>query len=244
MQEALPGDPVAIVGIKEVLSGGVLLHREPTPLEVPSDYEEVKEEKPLSDEVVVLNLVLKSDTRGTLEALVASILKLGDSDAYVDIIFQGVGDIKDSDVLLASSAKAMLLGFNVAVPSGSRDLATDLKLTVKTYQIIYELLDDVKARLKGIQIEEEYKGKGLAVVMKLFPLTSGDVVVGLFMTHGHLVSNDKIRVLREGEEVFRGNVKQLRIQANRVKKVNKGQECGVLIKPQFDFKPEDVIEVL
>ena len=162
----------------------------------------------------------------------------------IQIISATVGNISESDILLAKTTKSIVIGFNLNISENIFKLARSEKVLIKTFKIIYELLDDVKARLKGIQIEEEYKGKGLAVVMKLFPLTSGDVVVGLFMTHGHLVSNDKIRVLREGEEVFRGNVKQLRIQANRVKKVNKGQECGVLIKPQFDFKPEDVIEVL
>lgn len=243
VEQALPADPVSILGLKEVLAGGSVITTVPFTGQSEVVLAESRETSS-SEDASVLKVVLKADTRGTLEAVVASVKRLGDEEAYIDVVYQGVGDVTDSDVLLASAAKAFVVGFHVPVVASARDLAREMNVSVHTYQIIYELLDDLKARLKGVQIEEEFQGKGLAVVMKLFPLSSGDVVVGIFVTHGHVLTGDKIRVLREGEEVFRTSVKQIRILNERVKKVNKGQECGVLLRPQFDFSAEDIIEVL
>ncbi len=238
--QALPGDPVEILGFKELPIIGSLLTNEPSS-ELVTTPEIVTTEP---DERAHLSLVVKADTQGTLEAVVASLQRLDDDEASVALIFQGVGEVTEADVLLASAAKAMIVGFNVVFPANVISLAESMGVSHRTYTIIYQLLEDITKRLAGLEIDDGYVGKGLAVVVAIFPLTSGDTVAGSLVTHGQFKEGDKVRVLREGEEVARGVVKQIKVGQDRVTKVTKGGECGVLLKPGFALLVQDVLEVV
>ncbi|MFH1896538.1 MAG: translation initiation factor IF-2 [bacterium] len=199
-------------------------------------------------DIRLLNLILKADTQGTLEALRTSLTKLEDDKHQINFIHLGVGEISESDLLLAVAGGGAIFGFEVRLTNKVRAFAQDNRLFVKTYQIIYELLDDAKKALEGVLSKEERLIRGRAEVLKIFKLPeSGNIILGCKVTLGKLAENAHIQVWREGnpEPLYEGRIKHIQHLKNQVKVAPTGMECGLFLKPQFlEPKKGDRVEVV
>ncbi len=180
-----------------------------------------------------LNIILKTDTNGSLEAILAKIPQ------NVRVIQNSTGDITDADILLAKSTKAIILGFNVKL--SAQKLAENEKVLVRTYKIIYELLDELNDAATGmlvIEPEEEILGTG--EILAIFPYEKSQIA-GTKVLDGRVARGDLIKVMRKDEIVGKGKITSVRVGKDEINKVEKGKECGVLIDSKIDFRPGDDI---
>ena len=191
-----------------------------------------------------LPVIIKTDVQGSLEAIKASLEKLRNDEIKVDIIHQGVGGITQSDIALASaSANSVILGFNVRPTGEVKELAKERGVSIKTYNIIYNLIDDVKALLSGLMspvISQEELGQ--AVIKQVISVPKIGQIAGCLVTEGSINRGAKIRVIRDGVVVFEGNVSSLKRFKDDVREVAKGYECGVGIEGFNDMKEGDYVE--
>ncbi len=190
-----------------------------------------------------LNVIVKGDVQGSVEAVRASLVKLSNEEVKVKVIHAAAGAVNESDVMLADSSKAIIIGFNVRPDSKAKVLAERSKVDVRSYRIIYELLDDMEAALKGMlspKYQEIYMGK--AEVRQTFNITGVGTVAGCYVTEGKLVRGGKLRIYREDVMIVEGNVKQLKRFKDDVKEVSFGFECGCAIENFNDIKVGDFIE--
>ena len=191
-----------------------------------------------------LPVIIKADVQGSLEAIKASLEKLRNDEIKVDIIHQGVGGITQSDITLASaSANSVILGFNVRPTGEVKELAKERGVSIKTYNIIYNLIDDVKALLSGLMspvISQEELGQ--AVIKQVISVPKIGQIAGCLVTEGSINRGAKIRVIRDGVVVFEGNVSSLKRFKDDVREVAKGYECGVGIEGFNDMKEGDYVE--
>jgi translation initiation factor IF-2 len=195
-------------------------------------------------EVANLNLVLKTDVRGTLEALSVALQKLATAEVRVNLIAQGVGGITESDATLASSAGAIILGFNVRADAGARQVIERDGIELRYYSVIYDIVDDVKAAMSGLlapEIREEIVG--IAEVRDVFNSPKFGQIAGCMVVEGIIYRNKKIRVLRDNVVVYEGELESLRRFKDDVNEVRNGTECGIGVKNYTDVKPGDKIEV-
>lgn len=188
-----------------------------------------------------LNVILRADTQGTLEAVVGALGKLKSEGKGINLLLKSVGPIGDSDVRLAATARGVILGFNVPVSSSTQKLADDLQVGVRSFKIIYELLEAAEKLLAGAQALAEEEKVPEAEVLAIFALLSGDVVAGVRVLHGKIKYRDRIKVLRGEEIVHQGKVRGLRIGTENVSEIKGAQEAGVLVKPNFEFQKGDRI---
>jgi translation initiation factor IF-2 len=195
-------------------------------------------------EVSNLNIVLKTDVRGTLEALSAALLKLATDEVRVNLIAQGVGGITESDATLASSAGAIVLGFNVRADAGARQVIERDGIELRYYSVIYDIVDDVKAAMSGLlapELREEIVG--VAEVRDVFNSPKFGQIAGCMVVEGIVYRNKKIRVLRDNVVIYEGELESLRRFKDDVNDVRNGTECGIGVKNYTDVKPGDKIEV-
>ena len=195
-------------------------------------------------EVANLNLVLKTDVRGTLEALSVALQKLATAEVRVNLIAQGVGGITESDATLASSAGAVILGFNVRADAGARQVIERDGIELRYYSVIYDIVDDVKAAMSGLlapELREEIVG--IAEVRDVFNSPKFGQIAGCMVVEGIIYRNKKIRVLRDNVVVYEGELESLRRFKDDVNEVRNGTECGIGVKNYTDVKPGDKIEV-
>lgn len=195
-------------------------------------------------EVSNLNIVLKTDVRGTLEALSAALLKLATDEVRVNLIAQGVGGITESDATLASSAGAIVLGFNVRADAGARQVIERDGIELRYYSVIYDIVDDVKAAMSGLlapELREEIVG--VAEVRDVFNSPKFGQIAGCMVVEGIVYRNKKIRVLRDNVVIYEGELESLRRFKDDVNDVRSGTECGIGVKNYTDVKPGDKIEV-
>ena len=181
--------------------------------------------------------------QGSVEAVKASLEKLSNEEVQVKVIHAGAGAVTESDVMLADSANAIIIGFNVRPDSKAKTLAERSKVDVRSYRIIYELLDDIEAALKGMlspKYQEVYMGK--AEVKQTFNITGVGTVAGCFVTEGKLVRGGKLRIYREDIMIVEGGVKQLKRYKDDAKEVTSGMECGCAIEGFNEIKVGDYIE--
>ncbi|GIW69475.1 MAG: hypothetical protein KatS3mg101_0222 [Patescibacteria group bacterium] len=246
IQSAGPSTPVEVLGFKEVPRVGDLIVYEGSELAELA----VQDNQPEiigKDAKKTIAVVLKADTQGTLEAVKSSLAELITSSVgstyAMKFLYCGTGDISESDVMLAQSAKGgVVLGFNTRVPPSVADLAADNKVMVRTYKTIYELVDDAKNILEGTAVEEESKIKGRGQIIKLFKLPSGDTVAGTKVIAGALKAGGKVSVYNKDPAdvtdddipLYTGTIKSLHKGQDEVKVIGKDVECGVLLKPQFE----------
>ncbi len=192
-----------------------------------------------------LPVIIKADTQGSLEAIKGSLEKLKNEEVKVDIIHAGVGAISESDVTLAdASENAIILGFNVRPTGSVKEKAKQLGVTIKTYSIIYDLIDEVKALLSGMLspiIKEETIGQ--AEVRETFNVPKVGTVAGCMVIDGVIERNAKARVIRDGVVIYDSAISSLKRFKDDVKEVSKGYECGLMIENFNDIKVGDVIEV-
>lgn len=244
VKTALPGDPVEIIGFKEVPNVGDLLLQEGSELSELA-VDEGRIEIIGKDARKTIALVLKADTQGTLEAVKASLADLvassvGSSYA-LKFVHSATGPILDSDIMLAQSAGGLVLGFNVPISPAILDLAKASVVPVKSYKAIYELIDDAKDLLEGSALDAEKKIKGRAQIIKTFKLPSGDVILGCNVIAGalkvgsgiFLYEKDPADITSLDEPLYKGQIKKLKIGKKDVVLVGKDVECGVLLKQPY-----------
>ena len=189
------------------------------------------------------NVIIKADVQGSVEALKASLQKLSNEEVEIKILHAAAGAVNESDVMLAESAKAMIIGFNVRPDTKAKTLAERSHVEVRQYRIIYELLDDMEAALKGMlspKYQEVYMGK--AEVKQTFNITGVGTVAGCYVTEGKLVRGGKLRIYRDNVMIVEGGVKQLKRFKDDAKEVTSGMECGCAIEGFNEIKIGDFIE--
>ncbi len=190
-----------------------------------------------------LNIIVKGDVQGSVEAVKQSLLKLSNDEVRVNVLHSGAGAINESDVMLADSSNAIIVGFNVRPDTKAKALAESSGVDVRTYRIIYELLDDIQAALKGM-LAPKYRDvmTGKCDVLQTFKITGVGMVAGCYVTEGKIVRNGKLRIYRDDVMIVEGAVRQLKRFKDDVKEVSGGFECGVSIEGFDGIKIGDVIE--
>ena len=192
----------------------------------------------------ILNVILKSDVAGTSEAIVAALADIGNDDASIKVVASGVGGISESDANLALATESMILGFNVRSDNAAKKIVEQEELVLPYHSIIYELLDEVKARLSGLLdpiIKEEIVGT--AEVLEVFNSPKFGQVAGCMVIEGSIFKSKPVRVLRDDVVIHQGELDSLRRFKDDVGEVKTGTECGVGIKNYKDIKPGDKVEV-
>jgi translation initiation factor IF-2 len=263
IKEAGPSIPVQILGLSGTASAGdvfVVVESEKQAREVAS-HREVKdrEEKVArqqaiklenmfssmgSEEVKSLNVVVKADVRGSLEAIQSSLLELGNEEVEVNIVASGVGAITGSDISLAATSGAVVFGFNVRADATAKQVVETEGVDLRYYAIIYDLLDDVKQALEGMlspELREEIVG--VAEVRDVFNSPKFGSIAGSMVIEGTIHRSKPIRVLRDEVVIYQGELESLRRFKDDVQEVRNGMECGIGVKNYTDVRPGDKIEV-
>jgi translation initiation factor IF-2 len=194
-------------------------------------------------EELELNLILKADVQGSLEPIVNSLEKLGSDEQKITILHQGIGRVSESDVMLASASDAIIIGFNVDVDEAARRLALQEGVSIRLYNIIYKLIEDVDKALKGM-LEPVYEKVviGHAQVRALFHIKRRGTVAGCYVTDGEAARNARVRILRDSGELFDGRLDSLKRFQEDVTEVKAGFECGIAIAGFDEFQEGDLLE--
>ncbi|MFC4097641.1 translation initiation factor IF-2 [Euzebyella saccharophila] len=190
-----------------------------------------------------LNIILKGDVDGSVEALTDSFQKLSTEEIQVNIIHKGVGAITESDVLLASASDAIIIGFNVRPMGNARDVADKEEIDIRMYSIIYDAINDLKDAMEGMlspEIKEEITGT--AEIRETFKISKVGTIAGCMVTNGKIFRNAGIRLIRDGVVVFTGELASLKRFKDDVKEVSKGYDCGLQVKNYNDIKEGDIVE--
>ena len=196
-------------------------------------------------ELNTINIILKADTNGSVEAIKDGLMKLSSDEVQIQIVHSAVGGIVLSDVDLAGATNSLIVGFNVRPDSQARNMAQSKGIDVRTYQIIYELLDDITEALQGeMTIKTEEAVIGMVDVRTTFRAPKVGVVAGSIVTEGRVEIDSKARLLRDGVVIYEGTVTSLRRFKDNVEKVLEGLECGIGLTDYKDIKEGDVIEIL
>ena len=263
VKELRPSDPGVVVGLDEVPDAGEILVAMETDKQVRELAQKRKEylrQKELSKSTKVtldeltnliaegkikaLPVIVKADVQGSLEAIKGSLEKLKNEEVKIDVIHSGVGGITESDVTLANADQnAVILGFNVRPTAAIKNKAKQLGVEIKTYSIIYDLIDDVKALLAGMMspvISEE--GIGQAEVRETFSVAKVGTIAGCIVTDGVIRRNAKARLIRDGVVIYDTRISSLKRFKDDVREVGKGYECGMMLENFNDIKVGDVIE--
>ena len=194
-------------------------------------------------EVATLNLVIKADVQGSLEAVTESLRKLERPEVKVAFVHRGVGGITENDITLAATTNATLIGFNVRPDRKSRDLAEAEKVEIRTYEIIYKLLEDMERAMLGLLAPEfEEVVTGEAEVREIFRVPKLGAIAGCFIRTGVITRGTKVRFLRDGTIIWKGSIQSLRRFKDDVREVREGFECGIGLSDFQDLKPGDLIE--
>ena len=259
--EALPSTPVEVTGLTGVPSAGDKFMA----------FESEKKAKQIADErklrakesdknfsgmslddlfgriqsgVKEINVVLKADVNGSLEAVKNSIEKIDIEGVKVHVIRGGVGAITESDVVLAGASSAIIIGFNVRADNKTIDTAKQYGVEIRNYDIIYKVVEDMEAAMKGM-LDPEYEEKviGSLEIRQLFKFSKVGLIAGCHVTSGVIKNGSKARIIRDGVVVYNGSIKTLQHEKDQVKEVKKGMDCGVTLENCQDYKENDVIEV-
>ncbi|MBI2870070.1 MAG: translation initiation factor IF-2 [Chloroflexi bacterium] len=258
LKKAEPATPVAILGLDGVAQSGDLLNAVVDEHEAQALIERRRQElapkksvsltnlfdQIASGSVKELDIILKTDVQGSIEPIKTSLEKLQTETVQVRIIHSGTGNINESDVMLAIASKGLVIGFSVSVDAGARRLATAQNVDVRTYDIIYNLIDDVEKAIKGL-LEPTFVEviEGRAEVRAIFSAGKGKKAAGVYVTDGKVSRNASVRVLRAGKKLLEGGViGSLKRFKDDVREVAAGFECGVSLKDFDDLQAGDVLE--
>ncbi|MBM3447914.1 MAG: translation initiation factor IF-2 [Bacteroidetes bacterium] len=190
-----------------------------------------------------LNLIVKGDVDGSVEALVDSLQKLSTEKVQVSIIHKGVGQISESDVLLASASDAIIVGFQVRPSTSARKIAETEEIQIKLYSVIYKAIEEIKEAMEGmLSMKLEEQITGTAEIRDVFKISKVGTIAGCFMLDGKIHRNHRVRVIRDGIVIFTGNLGSLKRFKDDVKEVVKGYECGLNIDKFNDIKVGDLVE--
>jgi translation initiation factor IF-2 len=190
-----------------------------------------------------LNVIVKGDVDGSVEALTDSLLKLSTQSIKVNVIHKAVGPIAESDVLLASASNAIIIGFQVRPTVGARKLAENEEIDIRLYSIIYDAIEELKQAMEGMLAPKEVeKVMGTAEVRETFRISKVGMVAGCYVVDGKIARNNRIRLIRDGIVVYTGELSDLKRFKDDAKEVTHGYECGLSIKNFNDIKVGDTIE--
>jgi translation initiation factor IF-2 len=190
-----------------------------------------------------LNLILKADVQGSIEALTKELEKLTNEEVPIRVLLKAVGAITESDIVLADASQAIVIGFRVAPEDRAVSLADEKKIEIRRYDIIYQVTDDIKKAVEGMlvpEVKEVHLGR--AVVRQVFKISKVGAVAGCFVTQGTIERAAKVRLIREGREIYKGAIEALKRFKDDVKEVPQNFECGIKIGSFDDVKVDDVIE--
>jgi translation initiation factor IF-2 len=191
-----------------------------------------------------LNLLVKADVAGSLEALADEIAKLPQEQVAVNVIRDGVGGISESDVMLAAASEAVIIGFNVRPVGNARQLADQEGVEIRTYSVIYKIVEDLRDAMEGLlEPEEVEETVGTAEVRATFKASRVGTIAGCYVTDGTIRRGGKARLVRDGTVVYDGRIASLRRFKDDVREVTSGLECGAVLENYADIKEEDVVEV-
>jgi translation initiation factor IF-2 len=263
VKEALPSTPVEILGLHDVPDAGEIFMATENDKEarnIAETYVAQGREKLLDDtkakltldglfsqiqagNIKELNIIVKADVQGSVEAVKQSLLKLTNEEVAVRVIHAGVGAINESDVSLASASNAIIIGFNVRPDNTAKDIADREKVDVRLYRVIYDAIEDVEAAMKGM-LDPEYEEKVIAhlEVRQTFKASGVGTIAGSYVLDGKIERGSKIRISREGELVFEGEMASLKRFKDDVKEVAAGYECGIVAQDFNDIHEGDQIE--
>lgn len=263
VQELKPGEPGSLIGFNEVPSAGSILvvkDSEKDARDYATSRAEYFRQKELSkstkasfDElseliaegkIKTLPIILKADVQGSIEAIKGSLEKLKNEEVKINIIHSAVGAISESDLTLANASEnSIVLGFNVRPSASVKNRAKELGVEVKTYSIIYDLIDDVKSLLSGLMspvVSEEVTGQ--AEVRDTFSISKVGTIAGCMVTDGLVTRNSEVRLIRDGVVIYTSKINSLKRFKDDAKEVNKGYECGIMIENFNDIKVGDIFE--
>ena len=238
--QIVPDDKLAKIIISEREDEGRSKIIEESSLSLDNLFLEIKEGK-----IDKLSVILKTDTQGSLDALQEAIkkIKIENEEIKTDIIHAGVGNITETDVMLASASKAIIIGFNIRPDTNIQKIAKSEKIEIRLYKIIYDLIDEIKSALKGYlkpKIEEYICGQ--AEVREIFKIPKIGTIAGSYVLNGKISKNDDVRVIRDGKLIYEEKVSSLKRFKEDVKEVNTGFECGIGIEKFNDIKLKDILE--
>ncbi|AGB40676.1 translation initiation factor IF-2 [Halobacteroides halobius DSM 5150] len=263
IEKAGPATPVEVLGLSDVPSAG-------DPMEVLEDDQQVRKiaekrqdqrrvEKlerkaavSLDDlfdqiqdgEIKELNILIKADVQGTVEAVRGSLVKLGTDEVQVNVVHGGVGAISETDVMLAAASNAIIIGFNVRPGNKARSVAEKEGVDVRTYRVIYEAISDVRDAMEGL-LDPDYKEVviGRAEVRDTFKVPKVGTIAGAYVTDGRINRNAQVRLLRDGKIIQDGKIGSLKRFEDDASEVAEGYECGIGIENYNDIKEGDILEV-
>jgi translation initiation factor IF-2 len=262
LAEAGPGMPVAITGLSGIPQAGsefIVVSNEKEAREIAETRHQTERERRLSlrkrkateglllqaaeEEKKVLNLILRADVQGSLEALKTSLQKISSEKAEVNIIFEGVGAISESDVELATASNAVIIGFHTKVESHADELVRQHKVEVRTHDVIYHAVDDVTSLLTGrLDKVAEERETGAAEVRATFKSSAVGVIAGCFITDGIIQRANKVRQLRNGEVIWQGGIANIKREKEDVREIKAGFECGITLDGQRDIEVGDILQ--
>ena len=263
VRTAGPSTPVEVLGLNDVPNAGEIIVATDTDKEARNFAEtfiRVGREKLLDDtkaklslddlfsqiqagNVKELNIIVKADVQGSVEAVKSSLVKLSNEEVVVKIIHGGVGNINESDVSLASASNAIIIGFNVKPDNQAHIVAQREKVDVRLYKVIYNAIEDVEAALKGM-LEPKYEEKvtGKIVVRQTYKASGVGVIAGSYVIDGYVTRNASVRLKRGDEELYDGPIASLKRFKDDVKEVKEGFECGIVLEKFNDIQEDDVME--
>lgn len=263
VKEARPSTPVEILGLHDVPDAGEIFlatENDKEARNIAETYIEQGREKLLDDtkskltldglfsqiqagNIKELNLIVKADVQGSVEAVKQSLLKLSNDEVAVRIIHGAVGAINESDVSLASASNAIIIGFNVRPDNTAKEISEREKVDVRLYKVIYNAIEDIEAAMKGmLDPEFEEKVLGHLEIRQTFKASGIGVIAGSYVLDGKIVRGCKVRISREGELIFEGGLASLKRFKDDVKEVAAGYECGLVFEGFNDIKVEDTVE--
>tara|TARA_B100001167_G_C16773329_1_gene308964 strand:- start:1986 stop:4142 length:2157 start_codon:yes stop_codon:yes gene_type:complete len=265
VEEAGPSVPVTIVGLNAVPDAGdklYVLENEKQARQIAEtrarnrrELEQAEKssgkkrslidlvEKVGSGDVVELNLIIKADVRGSIEALRSSLVGLSTDEVQVEIIHTAVGAVSQEDVQLASASDAVIIGFHVVADDRARTVAEEAGVEIRSYKVIYEVVDDIRAAMEARLAPEELEEfHGRATIRQVFKASKLGNIAGCIVNTGKILRNDKIRLIRNDVPIHEGSIANLKRLKDDAREVKEGFECGIKLKGYEDIKEEDVIE--
>ncbi len=263
LKEAGPSTPVQVLGLSEVPEAGDIMYcveDDKLAKQVAEERKEKLKEQQIKassklslddlfskikeGEIKDLNLIIKADVHGSVEALKQSLEKLSNEEVRVRTIHGAVGAISESDVMLASASNAIIIGFNVRPSAGANELAKKENIDIRLYRVIYNAIEDIEAAMKGM-LEPEFKEVivGHAEVRDIFRISGVGVVAGCYVTDGKIIRNGDARLVRDGIVIYEGSIDSLKRFKDDVREVASGYECGIGLSNFNDIKVGDIIEV-
>lgn len=261
IRKAGPSSPVQVMGLSDVPEAGELFQvyasekearliaeerkarQQQQSISTPKASLETLFNRIQAGETRELRLIVKADVQGSLEPIVTALNDIEKGEININVLYSEIGDIGENDVNLASASKAILVGFNVQADAGAKRLAEAEGVSIRLYQIIYRLIEDIEKALKGM-LEPEFKELliGKAEVLAVFKITKLGNIAGCRVTLNEIRRNGKIRVIRNGEKIHEGEISSLKHEKDDVKEVRQGFDCGISLKNFEGFEKGDILE--